>query len=84
MKSQMKEVFKEIASHCLDLDCEATSHLIDYDEQDLNNVLLIFQHVSSVIWYNKGLATIDNVEGFWKRLRQYVIDVTWIKPWENL
>lgn len=71
----ISDVLKEWADIMLDIEAHQKAHLLHYSEQDLVNVVYIFEHVLSNVAIHNGSITPKNVDKateMGKDLREYV------------
>lgn len=86
-KEQIKEINQHIkdgieqwARICLMADADNWSVDLDYDKDDMMNVLLLFNHVCSNIGIKSGRIREREAVEFGCRIRQLAIEMTGIDP----
>lgn len=82
INAHIKEGIGQWAKVCLMADSDNWSFYLNYDEDDVMNVTLLFNHVCSNIGIKKGRIQNEQVaEVYGKRIRQLIIDMTGIDPY---
>lgn len=71
----ISDVLKEWTDIMLDIEAHKKAHLLHYNEQDLVNVMYIFEHVLSNVAIHNGSITPQNIDKameMGRDLRDYV------------
>lgn len=86
-KEQIKEINQHIkdgvaqwANICLTADADKWAFYLNYDKDDVMNVILLFNHVCSNIGIKAGIIKENEALEFGGRIRQLAIEMTGIDP----
>ena len=86
-KEQIKEINQHIkegidqwARICLMADADNWAYYLNYDKDDMMNVILLFNHVCSNIGIKSGIIREKEAVEFGERIRQLAIEMTGVDP----
>lgn len=82
INKHIRDGINQWADIMLQADSDEWSVALDYFPRDIVNATMIFQHICSNVGIKSGLIDEKKAEGFGKRLRQLVMDMTGYDPAE--